>query len=255
MFRPDAPVFTRAHRAARAALTAIARACIIQRSAVPPHCEGDVDDGGRDCTGIVLAGGRGRRMGMPKADLQFLGSPLIGRVIDSIRGACDHLLVVTAPDQYPRLPTVEPSEVVPDVSGSLGPLMGIYTGLRHATSPCSIAVGCDMPFLHAGLLRHLSSLAGGYDAVVPVHDGRPQPLHAVYAAACLPAVEAMIEEGELAVHRLFDRVNTRYVERDEWARFDPDGRTFLGVNTPGELAQAEATARRAHRSPHPAAAR
>jgi molybdopterin-guanine dinucleotide biosynthesis protein A len=220
-----------------------------------PHDEGNVDDGFTDSTGIVLAGGLGQRMGMPKASLAFLRAPLIERVIDSIRRSCDHLLVVTAPDQNLQLPAIEPTEVVPDVSGSLGPLMGIYTGLRHTTSPCSIAVGCDMPFLDAALLRHLRSLAGGYDAVVPVHDGRLQPLHAVYAAACQPAVEAMFEEGDLAVHRLFDRVHTRYVERDEWARFDPSGRTFLSVNTPGELAQAEATARQAHRFPRRAAAR
>ena len=87
------------------------------------------------------------------------------------------------------------------------------------------------------------------------NDDGYDPIEDRLRASVRTTIEAMFEEGDLAVHRLFDRVNTRYVERDEWARFDPSGRTFLSVNTPGELAQAEATARQAHRFPRRAAAR
>jgi molybdopterin-guanine dinucleotide biosynthesis protein A len=105
-----------------------------------------------------------------------------------------------------------------------------------------------MPFLNVSLLRHLLSLREGYDAIVPVTEGYPEPTHAAYSKACLPVIQRQLARGELKIARFFDRVRVRQVPEDEVRRFDPDLRSFFNINTPEDLAQALALVREGTRA-------
>ncbi|MBI5878638.1 MAG: molybdenum cofactor guanylyltransferase [Chloroflexi bacterium] len=202
-------------------------------------------------TGIILAGGRSRRMGRDKALMELGGRALIGRVIDMLQTICaDIVLVTNSPEAYRAFGLA----MIPDALPNAGSLGGLYSGLVAIRTELAIAVACDMPFLNGRLLEHLVSLADGYDAVVPdlstgaVLEAASQtakqidlhPLHAVYRRTCIEPMAAQVQSGDLRLIGYFDRVRVRAVRRDEVVPYDPALRSFINVNTPDEWAQAEA---------------
>ena len=120
-------------------------------------------------------------------------------------------------------------------SGSLG---GIFTGLTAASNDWGMVVACDMPFLNAGLMRYMLGLRPGYDAIVPVPEGYPEPTHALYSKACLPHIERRLKAGQLKIAGFFDDVRVRYVGAKEISRFDLEQLSFFNVNTPEDLSRA-----------------
>ncbi len=199
-------------------------------------------------TGVLLAGGQSRRLGRDKRLEPFAGQPLIARVAGRLGEVCQELVAVVAGEAgAPSLPLPPGARVVPDAYPGKGSLGGIYSGLAAASHPWAVVVACDMPFLSVRLLRHLLSLREGFDAVVPVIEGYPEPAHAAYSKTCLPVIQRQLERGELKIARFFGQVRVRQVPEDEVRRFDPELHSFFNINTPEDLAQALALAgERAH---------
>lgn len=190
---------------------------------------------------VVLAGGSGSRMGCDKALLHFGGRPLIERTVETLRGLFGEIMIVgREPGSFPSagadavLPDDTFDDTFIDDVGDAGPLGGIATGLRHMKSGRGFFVACDMPLLDGRVIAALVEESGAVeaDAIVPVHDGRPEPLHAVYAKTCLPAVEEQIESGELRIQALFEKVRTHYWDV---AAAGLDARCFSNVNTKADL--------------------
>jgi len=191
-------------------------------------------------TGVIQAGGRSTRMGgEPKALMTLGGRRIVERVVAAIAREVDDLLVVTnTPDLYAFLGLPMVSDALPD-HGSLG---GIYTGLLRASGDAAFTVACDMPFLRADVARLVIARAAEADVVIPRVGDQLETLHACYARACLPAMEARLRAGRLKITGFFDDV--RVLEIDEAAiraLADPE-LVFMNVNTPDELARARAIA-------------
>jgi molybdopterin-guanine dinucleotide biosynthesis protein A len=192
-------------------------------------------------TSIVLAGGKGTRLGKDKLREVVGGRPLLQRVIDSLSPISEQILVVTAQGQKRLAIQATQSKVasVPDIYPGRGALGGIYTGLTAAKSQYSLVVAADMPFLNPDLLQHLVSVAPGFDVVMPRIDGEIEPLHAVYSRDCLPAIQEQMERNQLQIRIFLERVRVRYVELAEIDRFDPRHLSFFNVNTPEDLTKAQ----------------
>jgi molybdopterin-guanine dinucleotide biosynthesis protein A len=199
-------------------------------------CEREVS--GRRVSGVVLAGGKSRRMGgSPKGLLPFGGRPLIQHIVETLGSVLSDCLIVTnSPELYAFLGRPMVGDLFPD-AGSLG---GIYSGLAAAPGDASLCVACDMPFLSAGLLRHLAGQAGEADVVVPDAGGELQTLHAVYGKACLPAMERQIREGRLKITGFFGDVRVLTLAEETLARFGDPRLVFMNLNTPEDLARAQA---------------
>jgi len=185
--------------------------------------------------GLILAGGQSRRMGRRKAELILQGETLLSRTLRQVRPLCDRLLVSVAAGTSPTLPGVE---VVLDAYPGRGAIIGLASGLR-AAGESVLALAVDMPFLNLELLRHLIALAPGWDAVVPRPGKFFEPLHAVYAPACLPVFEDQIRAGVMQILPAYPRLRVRYLESEELKRFDPAGLAFFNINTPADLRRAE----------------
>ena len=192
-------------------------------------------------TGVILAGGKSRRMGQNKALMRLASATIIEHVIHQMRSVTTDLLLITnTPRLYSHLGLPMYADIVPNM-GTLG---GIYTGLTHAANHTVLCVACDMPLLQPNLLSYLASILGEYDAVVPcVENSDPsvpkfQTLSAVYSKKCLPAIDQMFAEGELRVHALYDRIAARMMPPSEWRRFDPQGLSFFNINTPADFEKA-----------------
>lgn len=188
---------------------------------------------------IILAGGKSSRFGRDKASELLRGRSLLQRVADRLDGLVDEYVIVTAAgQQLPSLYASRPIVSVEDLYPEAGPLGGVYTGLATTQAPLAIAVACDMPLLQPALLRALLRLAPGHDAAVPMNE-LPEPLCAVYAASCLPAIKAQLDAGSYKMTGFYGAVDVRYVEPETWRRFDPDGLSFFNLNSEDDLRRAE----------------
>ena len=185
-------------------------------------------------TVAILAGGASRRMGANKSLVELEGKPLIQHVLDRVRRLNVPILLVTNQfDLYRRFQVSMVADVLPG-KGSLG---GIYSALTHSSSPFTLCVACDMPFLNVDLLTYLLSLRTGFDAVVPMIDGQPQGLHAVYHRRCAQPIRDLLDRNELRISGIFDHLRVRLVSEAAIRQIDPELRSFTNLNTPEELAR------------------
>jgi molybdopterin-guanine dinucleotide biosynthesis protein A len=195
----------------------------------------------------ILAGGRARRFGgADKSTLRVGQATILERQLEALAGVASRVFVVAAD----RAPFERYGlRVVPDRLPGAGALGGIYTALVEAESPHVLVIACDLPFLTPPLLARLAALAGdAQDAVVPrTRDGR-QPLCAVYARHLADTMRRQVESGHLKIQDLLAAIRLRELGPDDLARFDPDGRLFHNVNTPGDLELALRFAARANRN-------
>lgn len=185
-------------------------------------------------TVAIQAGGQSSRMGQDKSFVLFQGRPMIEVVGDTVKGLGDELiLIANRPEDYAHLGLPIHTDLYPDH----GPLGGIFTAVTAASHPHTLVVACDMPWLNRDLLRYMIALRQEADVIVPRWDKYPEPLHAIYGKACLPAIEAKLQAKQLKITAFFGRVQVRFVEREEIEQFDRHGRSFANINTPQDLAQ------------------
>jgi molybdopterin-guanine dinucleotide biosynthesis protein A/molybdopterin converting factor small subunit len=196
-----------------------------------------------DATAVVLTGGKSSRMGRPKALLPFDGEPLIAHIVRRLGRVFAETVVVAAPEQ--ELPLL-PVALVRDQVAYQGPVSGIYRGLKAATKEVCFVTSCDAPFLDLALISHLLSEISDCDVVVPFWQERFQPLHAVYRRSVAPLLHEQLERGELRPIFLYDKVRTRKVHEDEIRTFDPEGMSFLNMNSPADYDSALQLWRKKH---------
>ena len=193
-----------------------------------------------DISCIVLAGGKGLRLGRAKV-LEIVGNrSLLQWVISSLSFLNGDIIIVTATEQsLPKL-VDHPKKltIVADTYPGKGPLGGIYTGLAASDSFYNLVVACDMPFLNRALLSYLMQLSVNYDLVIPRLGNMVEPLHAVYSKGCLAAIEWLLNRGELRITELLNLVRVGYVEAEEINRFDPNHLSFFNINTKADLERA-----------------
>jgi molybdopterin-guanine dinucleotide biosynthesis protein A len=202
--------------------------------------------------GVVLAGGRSRRMGRDKALLPRAGTTLLGHVLDALAAAVDGpLLVVGGAEDQRSLPPDAAgrpwrarARVVRDPVAGRGPLQGLATGLGAAAedgADTAFVASVDLPHLHAPFVRAvLAHRVGAVEVALPVLDGHRQPLLAAYATTLGARAADLLAQGELRPGALF--ATSRVVELDAatlladpaLAARDPGLRAAQGVNTPEE---------------------
>ncbi len=185
---------------------------------------------------IVLAGGKGLRLGHEKASEAVGNKSLIQRVASSLSFFSSDIIVVTAAEQlFPRFIGYPKLRIVTDTYPGKGSLGGIYTGLAASDSFYNLVVACDMPFLNQALLDYMMQISANFDLVVPRLGNMLEPLHALYSKKCLAPIECLLKQGNLNIRELFGLVRVRYVEATEIDKFDPKHLSFFNINTEADL--------------------
>lgn len=185
-----------------------------------------------DITGMILVGGKSRRMGKDKAFLEFSGKPLFERVLGLFLESFPQTVLVG--DRRERfagygLPVLE--DIFP---GS--PLGGLYTGLYHAPTDYVFVSPCDLPFPDRGILDRICSLRNDFDAVVPATRHGLEPLFALYSKKCLEPMRRLLESGNLRIYGFYPQVRVRHVPGGEIAQPDEEEKSFVNINTPEDYA-------------------
>ena len=146
--------------------------------------------------GFVLTGGLSRRMGLDKATLAYRGRTLVESVAEEVLAAAESVTLVGHPERYQHFGM----PVLGEEFAGCGPLSGIESALRHATTEWSLIVACDQPGLESGWLRDLVNTAIQHPAsgvVVPVDSqSRTHPLCAVWNRGSHPVVREALEAGK-----------------------------------------------------------
>jgi molybdopterin-guanine dinucleotide biosynthesis protein A len=186
-----------------------------------------------DAVGIVLAGGRSTRFGSDKASALLAGRPLLDWVTAAVAEVCGRVVVVRAVGQV--LPDVTaPLTVVEDEVPGEGPLAGVIAGLRGAAEEIAFVTSCDAPLLRAPLVASaVAQLARSPAAVavVPVVEGRMQPLAAAYRREpALTAAEAASAAGERSLHRWLGRLAVTPLDEAALLAADPSFESFRNAN-------------------------
>ena len=188
-------------------------------------------------SGIVLAGGRGTRLGgVNKALLDIAGRTTLQRLLDTLAGLAPEMILVVNDESLARTPNVR---IVRDPDPHAGVLPAMLAALEVATRPLSVLVACDMPFLNRTLLDWMVETGLDYDVVIPRVEEQLQPMHAVYRRdACRDAVAAALARGDRRMISFLDHLRVREVGEQELRRLDPELLSFFNINTREDLDRA-----------------
>lgn len=182
-------------------------------------------------TSVVLAGGSSSRFGSNKALAAWDGKAMVESVVERLAYTFPaNLVVVKEPRTFGFLNTPR-VRVVQDLHEGTHSLGGLWSGLAHATSGHAFVCACDMPFIQPRLVTALWAASSGCDAVVPVWRGKPQPLCGIYSRHCQGVIGCLIKERRLKIQELFAILRTRFFPEEEVKAFDPEGLSFVDLDT------------------------
>jgi molybdopterin-guanine dinucleotide biosynthesis protein A len=187
-----------------------------------------------EITGIVLAGGMGRRMGgVDKGLVVFAGRPLVAHVIERLAPQVG-ALIVNANQNHDRYAAYGHPVVADDVGGFAGPLAGLHAGMTRATTGHVVTVPCDSPFLPpdlverlaAGMVRDRAQIAVAYTFA------QPHPVFALVERSVLPHLTTFLRDGGRKIDAWYAALRVAPVS------FDDEEAAFRNINTADELAAA-----------------
>lgn len=182
-------------------------------------------------TGLVLAGGLGRRMGgIDKGLVELDGRAMVAHVLERLAPQVDTLLINA--NQNAERYAAFGYPVVPDrIEGYAGPLAGLHAGLSAATTPLLVSVPCDSPFLPRDLVARLRAALEADDAQLAVAraGGQAQPVFSLVRRDVLDDLGAFLAGGGRKIDAWYARLAVVEVGFDD----QPDA--FANINTREEL--------------------
>jgi len=180
-------------------------------------------------TGIVLAGGQGRRMGGVDKGLQLLhDQPMVAHVIGRLAPQVDEILINANQnlEAYARFGY----RVVPDaIGGFAGPLAGLHAALGAAGHPLLLTVPCDSPFLPLDLLARLKNAIRDNDLAVAKTGDQPHPVFALVRSSVRRNLEQFLAGGGRKIDAWYASLKVIAVP------FDDEADAFRNINTREEL--------------------
>jgi molybdenum cofactor guanylyltransferase len=180
-------------------------------------------------TGIVLAGGQGRRMGGVDKGLQLLhGRPMVEHVLARLAPQVGEILINANQnlEAYARLG----HRVVPDaIGGFAGPLAGLHAGLGAAQHPLALTVPCDSPFLPADLFSRLNDQLQGNELAVAKTGDQAHPVFSLVRVSVLDHLSKFLAAGGRKIDAWYSTLNIVEVP------FDDEAEAFRNINTREEL--------------------
>ena len=183
--------------------------------------------------GLVLSGGRSRRMGQDKALLQRDGDTQLARAVGVLQGELAEVFVSVRADQAGESQRARFPQIVDRYEG-LGPVAGILSALESDPDAAWLIVACDLPNLDTATVRYLldnRSVSNPVTAFRSSSDGLPEPLCAVYEPESLAIIRAFVAEGLHCPRKMLMRSDTHLLEQ-------PNPRALDNVNTPEDLQRA-----------------
>ena len=184
-----------------------------------------------EITGIILAGGKSRRMGTEKGLIEFDGKPLIQYAIEALEPLCDTILISTNGHSYDLFSYQKVADKFPNS----GPMGGIYSCLKISKSDKNIVLSCDMPFIKTRLISDLIQTADDYDLIIPWHGGHKfEPMCALYNKSVEPVFLSFIQQSNFKIPDTFEHLKTHKFRIDQSLSYYSK-ELFFNVNSKEDL--------------------
>jgi molybdopterin-guanine dinucleotide biosynthesis protein A len=216
-----------------------------------------------DFSGILLAGGKSRRFGPNKIKIISGDAPLIAEQVIKLGFFTSHIIISTSPDNedyidhiigkitgYMQVLETPGSYVLPEIriildehtaaagSRGIGPVAGIYTGLKHSSNEYSLVIASDMPFISYRLLELLmeaAQKASGIDAVIVRNRKGIEALCGIYSKKCIKIIEKGISSGVFKISDILRDIEVRWIGPEELDKEKIDQLNFININSQKDI--------------------
>ena len=177
---------------------------------------------------LILAGGENRRFVSHKALAEVRGKRIIETTIELFKKYFKNVYISTNTPEilfYLGLP------MIGDLMQQKGPMAGIYSSLVATGAEELFVAACDMPFIQAGVLELIIGHFKGQHALLPVYEGRPQPLFGIYSTSLQEAMKDHMLQNRKAMWDLLQDIRPALIAEEEVRAADPEDKTFININT------------------------
>jgi len=182
---------------------------------------------------LILAGGENKRLPVIKGFLEVDGKRIIDSTVYILEHIFDTVLISTnKPEDYYYIGL----PMVGDKIMQRGPMTGILSALNIPEIPEIFVTACDMPFIRSELIQYIvNQWDKKWDAAIPLFNEKPQPLLGIYSKTVADRMEASIKKGKRGLRSFLKDINVLYIDEEDVRRLDPEGRSFVNINTPEDV--------------------
>ncbi len=180
--------------------------------------------------GLVLAGGKSRRMGRDKALLKFDGETQLSRAVKLLREQVDRVFVSTRAEQADEAERGRFEQVV-DRYDDMGPVAGILSAMDTNSEVAWLVLACDLPNIDDATIAYLVQQCSAdhpVTAYASVHDSLPEPLCAIYRPASRAVIDDFVEQGIICPRKMLINSATRLLAQ-------PNPGALHNINSPEDL--------------------
>jgi len=188
----------------------------------------------KSISGVVLAGGANKRFnGSIKANIMIDGTTIISRIIGTLSGIFDKIIIVTnTPEEFEEF---KKYKIVKDVFEKAGPLGGIHAALKASSEEALFVFAGDMPFLNKGLIiKQIEYYRNHkYDILIPMINENIEPLHGIYDLSVNITLEEYLKaDHNKAVREFFKLVKVGYIQFED---SEETRKAFTNINSPSDI--------------------
>ena len=187
---------------------------------------------------VILCGGQSQRMGIDKWNLPIGKLNMLDHLIAKIQNMTQRIVVCCSNRSIVSSSKTGISIVTDEFENS-GPLEGIRCGLKHLASDCEFAfvTACDIPWFQPDVVEFLLDQIVGFEAAIPVIDGRVFGMTAIYRTDIHFKIHQLIEQRRLKVSLLATELNTNQINQSQFKACDPDLNTLRNINFPEDYVE------------------
>ena len=193
--------------------------------------------GGCGISGVILAGGTGRRFGgITKSNIAVDGEKIISRIIRTIDDLFSELIIITnTPSEFPDIARIK---IAGDHYLNAGPLGGIHSGLKSSQQDAIFVFAGDMPFLDKEIIAEQirQFRLNDYDILIPRIGRLIEPLHSIFRVSVLSRLEMFLAEGNRSVREFISEMNAGYIDLQD---SDKNKRAFTNINSFSDIERIE----------------
>ena len=181
-------------------------------------------------TGVVLAGGKSRRMKTDKALINFKNTSLIEHQIKLLQSIFNKVIISANNQKYSFVGV----NIIKDDIDSKGPIGGILSALKNSTTDYIFVLSVDLPFMSKEFIESMINNYQNFDITIPVNNGKYEPTCAIYNKTCIPIIEQQIRIKNNKLVDFINLCNTNFIKISTYSSLYSD-KLFLNLNTPDQL--------------------